>query len=187
MADENTADNENTADGENTTVPSGGDEPEVVPTPVEEVQSAPAEVQPAPKEGGDAAAQPAEDAAETTPVVAKETSSHEEYHDVPHPHHKWHAEARVDGHDVYTGYVKDISMHGVHLFLEHNLQDAKFVKLHIHIPPLLVTDPHHILEVTGKVTSPIYDSDEGYFRSTISFLEFTLESDRAYLRTRLAD
>lgn len=187
MDDENTADTAKTTEDENATVPAGGDEPEVAPTPVEEPQSAPKEDAPALKESGKGAVQPAQDVVETPPAVAKETSSHEEYHDAPHPHHKWHAEARVDGHDVYIGYVKDISMHGVHLFLEHNLQDAKFVKLHIHIPPLFVTEPHHVLEVTGKVTSPIYDSDEGYFRSTISFLEFTLESDRAYLRSRLAD
>jgi len=112
---------------------------------------------------------------------------HENFHDMPHVHHKWHAEVLVDGHDVYPGYVKDISMKGVHLFLDHNLQNAKRVKLHIHIPPLITTEPHHVLEVTGDITSTVYDSDEESFRSGINFREFTLKSDQAYLRSHLTD
>ena len=127
-------------------------------------------------------------------VVTEEISSasnkkhkYESIHDVPHPHFRWHADALVDGHEVCKGIVKDISMRGVNFFPDHNLQNAKLVKLQIHIPPLLVTAPHHVLEVTGKITSTVYDSVEDSFRSGISFLDFTLESDRAYLLSRISE
>ena len=109
-----------------------------------------------------------------------------EYHDAPHFHHKWHTEALVDGHDVYHGIVKDITAHGLNFILDHNLQHSKIVKLHIHVPPLNVGNPQHILEVTGKITSSVYDNVEGTFRSSISFIEFTFESDRSYLNSFLS-
>ena len=125
--------------------------------------------------------------AEITPSASHESKAQPVPHDTPHPHFKWHADVMVDGHDVYQGYVRDISMHGLHLYLDHNLQNAKLVKLHIHVPPLLVTSPHRTLEVTGNITANIYDSVEDEFRSSINFIAFTLESDRIYLQSRLAD
>jgi hypothetical protein len=118
----------------------------------------------------------------TTPTDLK----HQELHAAPHSHHKWHAEVRVDGHDVYQGVVKDISTKGFNLIIDHNLQNSKFVKLHIHIPPLNIGSPQHILEVSGKITNTVYDSVESSFRSGVSFLEFTLESDRTYLGSLLS-
>jgi len=126
-----------------------------------------------------------ESAAKAVPHAA-EIQSHQAYHS-QHHHFKWHADILVDGHDVYQGFVKDITMEGVHLFLEHNLQNSKFVKLHIHIPPLANTSPHSVIEVTGKIMSTIYDSSEDFFRSAIHFLEFTRESDKSYLQARLYD
>jgi len=125
--------------------------------------------------------------ADATPTASKNKFKYESVHDVPHPHFRWHANALVDGHVVCQGVVKDISMKGVNFFPDHNLQNAKLVKLQIHIPPLIVSAPHHVLEVTGKVTSTVYDSVEDSFRSGISFLEFSLESDREYLQARIAD
>ncbi len=140
------------------------------------------------------------DSADATKVVGQENAvsekatlatnnkhKYESVHDVPHPHFRWHAEALVDGHEVCKGIVKDISMRGVNFFPDHNLQNSKLVKLQIHIPPLVVTAPIHILEVTGKITSTVYDSVEDSFRSGINFLEFTLESDRAYLLSRISE
>jgi hypothetical protein len=102
-----------------------------------------------------------------------------------HPHVKWHADVLVDGHDVYQGYVRDVSLKGAELFLSHNLQHSQFVKLHIHVPPLLDSIPPRILEMTAKVLSTVYDSRTEYFRSSILFLQFTFESDKTYLRTRV--
>jgi hypothetical protein len=110
---------------------------------------------------------------------------HENVHHVPHSHCRWHADAIVDGHESYQGVVKDISMKGVDFIVEHNLQNSRLIKLQIHIPPLVVTAPQHIVEVTGKITSTVYDSVEDSFRSGINFIEFTLAADRAFLQSRI--
>ena len=67
------------------------------------------------------------------------------------------------------------------------MQNANFVKLHIHVPPLDVTSPHRVLEVSGKITSTVYESSEGAFRSGVVFLQFTRESDRTYLQSRMLE
>ena len=124
---------------------------------------------------------------EKTPSATNNKSKYESVHDVPHPHFRWHADALVDGHEVCQGIVKDISMKGVNFFPDHNLQNAKLIKLKIHVPPLIVNAPHHVLEVTGKITFTVYDSVEDAFRTGISFLEFAVESDRAYLLSRISE
>ena len=72
------------------------------------------------------------------------------------------------------------------IVLDHNLQNSKLVKLHIHIPPADISSPHHVLEVSGKVTSAVFDSAEEAFRSSISFIQFTLDSDQTYLQSLLS-
>jgi hypothetical protein len=121
-----------------------------------------------------------------TPNATPNIKGHQDAHSKPHPHFKWHAEVLVDGHDMYQGIVKNISMKGLNLILEHNLQNSKLVKLHIHIPPPDISDPPHVLEVSGKITSTVYDNDEESFRSGISFVQFTLDSDQTYLQSLLS-
>ena len=111
---------------------------------------------------------------------------HTGVHQVPHAHFRWHAEAIIDGHEIYQGIVKDVSMRGANFLVEHNFQHSKLVKLKIHVPPLVVTAPQHIVQVSGKITSTVYDSAEDTFRSAISFIEFTLPSDNALLQSRIA-
>ena len=104
-------------------------------------------------------------------------------------HHllRWHVDILVDGHDVYQGYIKEITVDGTHLFLDHNLQNSKFVKLHIHVPPIANAAPPRIIEVTGKILSSVHDNDEDTFRSGIHFQKFTLESDRTFLLSVMYD
>ena len=83
------------------------------------------------------------------------------------------------------GIVKDISPKGADILLEHNLQNVKLIKLHIHVPPLSVTGDRHVVEVSGKIIYSSHDSDEMLFRTGIKFLQFHLESDQAYLQSRL--
>jgi hypothetical protein len=104
----------------------------------------------------------------------------------PHPHYKWHSEVMVDGHNVYQGIAKDISINGLNLILDQNLQNAKLVKMHIHVPPLDTSSHDHVMEISGKVISSIYDNDEESFRSGVSFTQFTLDSDRTYLQSLLS-
>ena len=76
-------------------------------------------------------------------------------------------------------------MNGADIFLEHSLQNVKFVKLHISLPPLSVTDNPRVVEVSGKIVHVVYDSNESFFRAGINFLKFNLESDLAYLKSRI--
>jgi PilZ domain len=112
------------------------------------------------------------------------TGKYEELHGESHPHFKWHVDVLAEGH-VYHGFVKDISMKGANLFLDHNLQNAKLIKLHIHVPPLVVTSQPRVIEVSAKIISTIYDGNEDSFRSGIIFQKFTQESEQAYLHSRI--
>ena len=167
---------------ESKATPPGKDAPDVLADVLDAVSST------APIEADSGVAKAAPEAPTSArPEAQASARKYEDSHNEPHPHFRWHADVLVDGHDVYQGMVKDISMKGVNLLLDHNLQNAKLVKLHIHVPPLDVTHPHDVLEVSGKILSTVYDSSEDEFRSAISFLQFTLESDRAYLKSRLAE
>jgi hypothetical protein len=97
---------------------------------------------------------------------------------------RWHVDALVDG-QMQHGIVKDISPKGADILLEHNLQNAKLIRLHIHVPPLSVTDDHHAVEISGKIIYSSHDSDEMLFRTGVKFLQFHLESDQTYLQSRL--
>lgn len=119
-----------------------------------------------------------------TPSAPTGTGKYEELHGESHPHVRWHADVLADGH-VYRGFVKDISTKGANLFIEHNLQNSRLIKLHIHVPPLAVTSQPHVLEVSAKIISTIYDGSEDSFRSGIIFQKFTQESELAYLQSRI--
>ena len=123
-------------------------------------------------------------APEATPPAPTGAKKYEELHSEPHPHVRWHADVLADGH-VYHGLIKDVSMQGANLFLEHNLQNTRLIKLHIHVPPLLATSPPHVLDLSAKIISTIYDGGENSFRSGIIFQKFALESDQAYLQSRI--
>jgi len=124
--------------------------------------------------------------AEITPIATTIIKGHQGARNEPHRHFKWHVEALVDGHDMYQGIVKNISMKGLDLVLDHNLQNSKLIKLHIHIPALGISDSPHVLEVSGAITSTVYATDEDSFRSGISFVKFTLDSDQTYLQSLLS-
>ncbi|MDO8465725.1 MAG: PilZ domain-containing protein [Gallionella sp.] len=120
------------------------------------------------------------------PSGPTDARSHEEQRIEPRVHVRWHVDVFVDGQAVYHGFIKDISLKGADVFIDHNLQNVKLVKLLIHVPPLSVTSDHHVVDVSGKVVYTSHDSDELLFRTGINFLKFNLESDQAYLQSRLA-
>ena len=119
--------------------------------------------------------------------ASKSAGKHPECRSEPRIHVRWHAKALIDGHSAYNGFVKDISLKGADIFLGHSLQKVKFVNLHIHVPPLSVTSDPRIVEVSGKIIYTAYDSNESLFHTGINFLQFNLESDLAYLRSRIAN
>lgn len=125
---------------------------------------------------------------EAPPVAASIEAKkiNEENRGEPRIHVRWHVDAIIDGPGVYHGYVKSISVKGMDVFLERNLQNVKLIKLQIHVPPLHKTNNPHTVIVTGKILYSAYDSKESLFRSGISFLEFNSESDLNYLQSCLA-
>jgi len=122
-----------------------------------------------------------------TPPASTDAPKRKESRSEIRIHVRWHVDIFIDGQIVYHGFVKDISLKGADIFLDHNLQNAKSAKLHIHVPPLHVTDEHHIVEVSGKIIYATHDNDELLFRTGIKFIKFNLDSDSAYLQSRLAN
>jgi hypothetical protein len=98
---------------------------------------------------------------------------------------RWHADALVDGHGVYHGFVKDISLKGTNIYLDLNLQKVESIKLRIHLPPISTTCEHHFIEVAGRVVYTSYDGNESLFHAGVQFTHFTLKSDQAYLKSRI--
>ena len=114
-----------------------------------------------------------------------EHAAHGAIHVEVHPHVRWHADVLVDGHDIYHGFVKDVTDEGADLFLDHNLQYTRSVKLHIMVPPLAASSHLHVLAVSAKVLSTVFDSDEECFRSALLFTQFEPQSERSFLHNRL--
>ena len=100
-------------------------------------------------------------------------------------HVRWHAEALIEGH-IWHGFVRDISIGGANILLEHNCQNVSGIKLHIHVPPDSKSSAPHILAITGKVIYTAYDSEESLFRSGIKFLTFNSPSDSGFLLSFIA-
>lgn len=123
--------------------------------------------------------------AKVTQPASEDTGKHTECRREPRIHVRWHASALIDGQDAYHGFIKDISLNGADVFLGHSLQNEKFVKLHICLPPLSVTDDPHVVEVSGKIVCVVYDCNESFFRTGVNFLKFNLESDQAHLKSRI--
>lgn len=198
---------------ENTTGSPSGDTPDIPPTPVGAAPSTTAEVigeTPSTTKAvkgsstPDLSPEPAGAAPSTTSAIkeslapglsqttAKAThpaltdaGKYTECRSEPRIHVRWHADALIDGRGVYHGFVKDISLNGADILLEHSLQNVKFVKLHICLPPLSVIDDQHVVEVSGKIVRVVYDCNESFFRAGVNFLKFNLESDQTHLKSRI--
>ena len=125
-------------------------------------------------------------AAQAAPSTQTGAKKYVECRNEPRIHVRWHADAFIDGQEVYRGFLKDISLKGADIFLEHNLQMEKFVRLHIYVPPLSATSDPHVVKVSGKIVYTAHDNDETLFHTGINFLRFNLESDLAYLKSRIA-
>lgn len=129
-----------------------------------------------------------EPTAASTPDLPSDTAdsrSHKDQRVEPRVHVRWHVDVFVEGRPVYHGFIKDISLKGADVFIDHNLQNVKLVKLLIHVPPLNTTSDRHVVDVSGKVIYASHDSDELLFRTGIKFLQFNLESDQVYLQSRI--
>lgn len=147
----------------------------------EQVQAQPAQEAPA----TEAAAAPQVHEAQQHEAHHHEQGGHGVMHVEVHPHVRWHADVLVDGHDIYHGFVKEVTDEGADLFLDYNLQYTRSVKLHILVPPLSAPSRPHVLAVSAKILSTVYDSDEECFRSAVHFTQFSPLSEQAFLHNRL--
>ena len=135
---------------------------------------------------------PGEDAINSSEAVTKNTPAassgmqqfeNQRGDDRYHVH--WHVTVKLESGDAHQGVIRDISVNGATLYLEHNLHNANKATLDIHIPLLNVGEKPHSVEVHGKIAYMIYDSDEPYFRCGFSFTQFNVDTDRTYLHSRL--
>jgi len=95
------------------------------------------------------------------------------------------ADAHIEGQGVFRGFVKDISLQGVTLYLDRNLLKDKSVQIRIHVPPAATTEKAYSVVATGKTIHSIFDSDELNFRLGIKLLYFASEADETYLKKYL--
>lgn len=124
-------------------------------------------------------------AATQSPTMAAGHEEKSAFHVEHHTHFKWHADVLIDGHELFYGYIKDVSAQGANLFLDHNMQSVRQIKLRMHVPPLRIGEVVRVVETTAKIVSSVYDGAEEYFRAGIIFSKFVSDSDRAYLLGRV--
>jgi hypothetical protein len=98
---------------------------------------------------------------------------------------KWPATVIIGEQHSCRGMIKDISVKGAAVLLDVHLRSAKLINLHIHLPRLDAATGARIIEVYGKIIYSIHDSNESLFRTGISFLKFSQETDQAHLGARL--
>lgn len=94
---------------------------------------------------------------------------------------RWRAEIIIDAKTTYYGHLKDISIGGAAVLLEHNIKSPRPVTLYLEIPSMHAQNAPHILQVEGKVIDTIYEGDSSYFRTSIAFRRFIPADDLAFL------
>jgi len=99
----------------------------------------------------------------------------------------WRIVIDIEGHDVYEGKIKDISVYGAAILNGLNLKPNTGITLHIHIPTLSNHGTPRVIKVEGKTSYSIHDDKHRCFRVGIAFIEFGRASDRAYLEARLSN
>lgn len=100
---------------------------------------------------------------------------------------RWRVTASVDQNSLHHGHLKDISTKGAAVLFEQNFQVAKFIKLHIYMPPPPPGRLPCIVEVIGRVVYTIHDPKEHRFRTGIEFLKFATTHDPHFLDNHLAN
>lgn len=97
----------------------------------------------------------------------------------------WHVAASLDGRRWYQGFLKDISIEGATLYLDHNLEHHRAITLQIQVPPLAAHAPAHLIGIDCHSVYSIHDNSEQMFRTGVMFTKFHQEADRDFLETRL--
>lgn len=98
---------------------------------------------------------------------------------------RWRADIVIDAKTTYYGHLKDISIGGAAVLLEHNIKSPLSVTLYLEVPSAHALNPPHILQVEGKVVDTIYEGESAYFRTGIAFRRFIPAEDLAFLDNHL--
>ena len=99
----------------------------------------------------------------------------------------WRIVIALEGHELYDGKINDISLYGAAFLNGRNLKPNTRLVLHIYIPNLTNQEGARIIRVQGKTSYTVHDLKHQCFRVGIAFVEFALDSDRAYLEARLSN
>jgi hypothetical protein len=87
---------------------------------------------------------------------------------------------------VFHGRARDISMGGLCLLSDHNLNFSNSVRVLIAVPPHSPQHHPHVLEVRSKLAYTVLEKGGRHFRIGITFLEF-MGDGRRVLEKRLAE
>jgi len=87
---------------------------------------------------------------------------------------------------VFHGRARDISMGGLCLMSDHNLNIRNSVRVLIAVPPNSPKHPPHVVEVRSKLAYTVLEKGGKQFRIGITFLEFKGDG-RLMLEKRLAE
>lgn len=98
---------------------------------------------------------------------------------------RWRTEVTLNAQTTYYGHLKDISVEGAAVLMEHNIKSAQSVTLFIEIPSEHAQHPPHILQVESKVIDTIYEGESAFFRTSLSFRRFIPADDRIFLDNHL--
>lgn len=98
---------------------------------------------------------------------------------------RWRAEIIIDAQTTYYGHLKDISIGGAAVLMEHNIKSPLSVTLFLEIPSANAFNAPHILQVEGKVIDTIYEGDSAYFRTGIAFRRFVPADELTFLDNHL--
>jgi hypothetical protein len=121
----------------------------------------------------------------STDVHSSPLNSADEQRREPRFHVHWHVVTELDKHGICHGFIKEISIQGATLFLDHDLIKVKTILLEIESPALQPQAPPHILAIDCHVIYAIHDSEERMFRTGIHFHKFRIDSDKDFLDHRL--
>lgn len=120
-----------------------------------------------------------------TPVISVPPKGCQEHRTADRYVARWQAHALITPEQLCQGRLLDISSCGAALLLDVNVKPDSTLKLHIHIPPLHVAQPPHVIEVQCKVIYTVHDHHEFRFRIGLSFLSFNTEHDPVFLKDYL--
>ncbi len=121
----------------------------------------------------------------TTDVHSSPFNPGNEQRREPRFHVHWHVATELDKHGICLGFIKEISIQGATLYLDHDLIKVKKIILEIQVPALQPHTAPHILAIDCQVIYAIHDSDEQMFRTGIHFDKFQVESEKDFLDHRL--